>query len=324
MKSLWQQKAQEVKEEHARIYPEYSYEPRKPSDKKHRRTKKEIARLAAALHGSTAQQIVLDDTSSSISSPATNDENLADDNPDFNDVYNWQEYATPASSDYIFVRPEDLIVQMVQPFNVAFNTASSVNNVNPAAPFNTGKHAFAPTPIHIANNAVASVDVEKRTFTSAATMAQAALASSLDFFNHELPAIASIESTENTLAAQSADEALMNWDELETLAAYNAGGFPRDSRTYNTGLDATLMAEARFQELSSLEDRRMDYLDDMYKIGGTHNLVDRSFSPEHGAFNASEYYSSANIFEDSSYSFLNHHDDSDTSFEPYNHITSSP
>jgi hypothetical protein len=39
-KKIWKAKAEQVKEEHMRLHPDYSYQPRKPSEKKRRMTKR--------------------------------------------------------------------------------------------------------------------------------------------------------------------------------------------------------------------------------------------------------------------------------------------
>jgi hypothetical protein len=51
-KSVWKVKARQVKEHHKKMYPDYSYKPRKPSEKKRRMTKRKAAALQKQLVGS--------------------------------------------------------------------------------------------------------------------------------------------------------------------------------------------------------------------------------------------------------------------------------
>lgn len=52
VKGYWRLKSAQAKEEHMRLYPDYSYQPRKPSEKKRRMTKRKAAAIQAQTFGS--------------------------------------------------------------------------------------------------------------------------------------------------------------------------------------------------------------------------------------------------------------------------------
>lgn len=51
IKAAWKTKADDVKKEHMQMHPEYTYQPRKPSEKKRRMTKRKAAELQARADG---------------------------------------------------------------------------------------------------------------------------------------------------------------------------------------------------------------------------------------------------------------------------------
>lgn len=124
MKAAWEAKAQEVKRIHAENNPEYQYQPRKPSDKKRRMTKKKLAKRSAS-HGQAGSPSSEDTPSSTFSpepvaadsyTPAT-DNTLQRQLPPF----------TISGLDLGDAGPEDLLVQHLLPiYNNQLNNALTV------------------------------------------------------------------------------------------------------------------------------------------------------------------------------------------------------